>query len=221
MKKLSLLLLLAFGGLIAQNDFQQEFYTADLIMKYRSDIELTEAQKTSIKKIHGDYSSEFSSTKWDLEAEMVALNGLLSESSVDESKSLAQMKKVTDLENKMKMTKMEMLIKIKNTLTASQQEKLRDLRGTKEFKNINLTTSINDNQRIKLQVGKAVGDGPNPLYIIKDKKGDKEVTSGYMKNINPKRIESIEVLKGESAEKAYGYKGKDGVIVIKMKKNKI
>ena len=121
----------------------------------------------------------------------------------------------------MKMTKMEMLIKIKNTLTASQQEKLRDLRGTKEFKNINLTTSINDNQRIKLQVGKAVGDGPNPLYIIKDKKGDKEVTSGYMKNINPKRIESIEVLKGESAEKAYGYKGKDGVIVIKMKKNKI
>lgn len=53
------------------------------------------------------------------------------------------------------------------------------------------------------------------LYII----DGKEYTAQQFKelNVDPQKIESINVLKGSSATAPYGEKGKDGVIVIKLK----
>ena len=53
------------------------------------------------------------------------------------------------------------------------------------------------------------------LYII----DGKEMESGSMKDIDPNTIKSINVLKGETALKLYGEKGKNGVIEITTKKN--
>jgi len=53
------------------------------------------------------------------------------------------------------------------------------------------------------------------LYII----DGKEMESISMKDIDPNTIKSINVLKGESAVKLYGEKGKNGVIEITTKKN--
>ena len=57
------------------------------------------------------------------------------------------------------------------------------------------------------------GNG-TPLYIINDVKMEKgfEVNS-----ISPTRIESISVLKGETAISKYGAEGKDGIIIITLK----
>jgi TonB family protein len=61
----------------------------------------------------------------------------------------------------------------------------------------------------------AMGVGANPLIVI-----DGEVKSAdfKMNTISPENIESIQVLKDASATAAYGEKGKNGVIVITMKK---
>jgi TonB-dependent SusC/RagA subfamily outer membrane receptor len=56
-----------------------------------------------------------------------------------------------------------------------------------------------------------------PLYIIKSKDGEIEKTD--LKDINPNDIESINVLKGSTATFQYGEKGKNGVIIITLKKN--
>ena len=53
-----------------------------------------------------------------------------------------------------------------------------------------------------------------PLYIIDGKESNEKA----MKDLNPNQIKSMNVLKGESAEKKYGDKGKNGVIEIKTKK---
>lgn len=53
----------------------------------------------------------------------------------------------------------------------------------------------------------------NPLYII-----DGEEYKGILEDIDPNTIESVNVLKGESALKQYGEKGRNGVIEIKRKK---
>jgi TonB family protein len=53
-----------------------------------------------------------------------------------------------------------------------------------------------------------------PLYVV----DGKEVTD--MSAINPNEIQSISVLKDESATSQYGDKGKNGVIVVTMKKAK-
>lgn len=57
-------------------------------------------------------------------------------------------------------------------------------------------------------------NGKKPLYII----DGKEVSKNKFANIKPNSIESVNVLKGKSAIKMYGEKGKDGVIIITTKK---
>ncbi len=56
-------------------------------------------------------------------------------------------------------------------------------------------------------------DSPGDKLIIVD---GKEVKS--LKNVSPDNIKSISILKNETAEKRYGDKGKNGVIVITTKK---
>ena len=46
----------------------------------------------------------------------------------------------------------------------------------------------------------------------------KPITNENLKNIDPKTIESMEVLKNQNAIELYGEKAKDGVILVKSKK---
>ena len=57
--------------------------------------------------------------------------------------------------------------------------------------------------------------GKNPLYIV----DGKEVSKDVFVDLKPDAIESISVLKDKSAIEKYGEKGKDGVIIIKTKKD--
>ena len=59
-------------------------------------------------------------------------------------------------------------------------------------------------------------EGKTPLYIIDGKKS----TQKALKKLSPEKIESINVLKGDAAEKKYGNDAKDGVIEITTKKGK-
>ena len=62
----------------------------------------------------------------------------------------------------------------------------------------------------------STNNGKDPLYII----DGKEVSKEKLVKTNPKNIESVTVLKDKNAIEKYGKKGKDGVIIIKTKKNK-
>ncbi len=72
-------------------------------------------------------------------------------------------------------------------------------------------------QRVVLKV-----DGPEiggqPIYYIEDKNRKRRVES--LKTVDKNNIESISGLKGEGATKLYGEEGKNGVVLIYLKKNK-
>jgi TonB family protein len=57
-------------------------------------------------------------------------------------------------------------------------------------------------------------NGARPLLVI-----DGEINTIDISSINPENIQSMTVLKGESATRKYGEKGKDGVIEITLKKD--
>lgn len=57
------------------------------------------------------------------------------------------------------------------------------------------------------------GDQAEPLYYV----DGKEISKGDMNNISPNTISSVNVLKGASAAKKYGEKGKEGVVEINLK----
>ncbi len=59
-------------------------------------------------------------------------------------------------------------------------------------------------------------DGEAPLYIV----DGKEITEADFNAIDSENIQSVNELKSESATKVYGEKGKNGVVEVKMKKQK-
>jgi len=65
-----------------------------------------------------------------------------------------------------------------------------------------------------LKIQNADGSPANPLFIVDGKQGDKKM----LETIDPNNIESISVLKDESATAVYGEKGKNGVIIVTLKK---
>lgn len=59
-----------------------------------------------------------------------------------------------------------------------------------------------------------VSDGEEPLYIV----DGQEVAPSIMKAVSPSRIEAITVLKDKNATEKYGEKGKNGVVLVTLKK---
>lgn len=79
-------------------------------------------------------------------------------------------------------------------------------------------TIIDDNNeeglKLKTDGNLDFGQENPPLFFI----GEVEATQKEVEEIDKNSIESIEVIKGKAAKEKYGKKGKDGVVLIKMKK---
>ncbi len=88
--------------------------------------------------------------------------------------------------------------------------------SVKEVTVVGYATGASTNTTKKPNIGIGFGNGTNAeeiLYIV----DGKETKYEEVGKIDPDNIESINVIKGESAEKLYGAKGKNGVIIIKTK----
>lgn len=219
--KLLLPLLLAFVvscSLTAQDIFKQELFATDLIMKYRTDIGLSDAQTATIKKAYSAQIGDFNSLKWDLDAAQNDLGKLLAAAKVDRSAALAQMNKVTSLEEKLKQIRLGMLVDIKNVLSQEQQQQLKKLRTSADMDTPTFhIAAVNENPRVVLKINGDDDKGIQPHIILIDAAGKESVVDS-MNELAPDDIASVNVLKGEAAIKKYGDKGKNGVVVITMKK---
>jgi TonB-dependent SusC/RagA subfamily outer membrane receptor len=220
MKKqmLILLMLLAVTHVVpAQDIFQQKLYAPELVLKYREEAGLSNDQVEKIKTIYSGELTVYNNKKWDLDAAMVKLEQLISVPAVDTRAANAQLEKCLTMETEIKKMKLSMLITIKNLLTPAQQTKL-DAHKDEPMPESSITTLLNENQRVVVRVRPGPEAGSKkPMYVIVN--GDSRKTVDDMPaDINPDSIESIEVLKGESATSIYGKWGENGVIIVKLKK---
>ncbi|WP_339875866.1 Spy/CpxP family protein refolding chaperone [uncultured Algoriphagus sp.] len=229
-----------------QDIFQRNLYSADHVMELRSELKLTDAQTNNIKKIHSENAGKFSTVKWDLDEETKKLKELLDETKIDQVAVQKQMDKVLALENSLKKQQLSTMVAIKNELTSEQQEILQTTRvqtvngvsisgyGSNTFSPATVN-GISSGYKVGKPLYEVAGVGsisspkvivhsssPNqedaPLYILDTKDGMKQLSN--FNKINPDDIESINVLKNESATDTYGEKGKNGVIIIKLKENR-
>ena len=103
------------------------------------------------------------------------------------------------------------------TIQTTLDDKVVD-EAKKDPKALTVTTTDKDGKKTITFVQKHEEKSEVPkdvLYIV----DGKEMKSGSIKDIDANTIKSINVLKGETAAKLYGEKGKNGVIEIITKKN--
>jgi hypothetical protein len=108
---------------IAQNVFPPE-----LVMKYRADIGLDEAQSRAIKDAIQKAQTHFTDLQWEMQPQVEKLAQLLKARPTNEAAVMAQLERVLNIEREVKKTQISLLIQIKNLLTEAQQNKLLELR---------------------------------------------------------------------------------------------
>jgi Spy/CpxP family protein refolding chaperone len=99
----------------------------DIIMKYHNDIGLDETQSAAIKDMVAKAQAKFLDIQWEMQGEQQKLIKLLNARPTDETAVLAQVDRVLDLERQVKKAQVSLMVRIKNTLTAAQLEKLGQL----------------------------------------------------------------------------------------------
>ncbi|MGA9353128.1 MAG: periplasmic heavy metal sensor [Terriglobales bacterium] len=132
---LVLLVLVMFGGACwgqdskpAEDPLAQNLFPPELVMKYRQEINLDDAQSKAIKEAIQKAQAKFLDMQWDMQSETEKLVLLLKASKVDENAVLAQVDLVLNREREIKKTQISLLVRIKNALTETQQNKLMELR---------------------------------------------------------------------------------------------
>lgn len=245
MKNLLLIaLFLLTNFAVAQDIFKKNLYSADQIMEAREKINLTDAQATKIKRIHVENAGEFSTLKWDLDATNAELEKLLEQRPIDQTKVLTVLDKILKFEAQLKKKQLSTLVAIKNELTEDQIEKLGETtrvygfrgNGTYGSSSVIGINGFKSKEKVRIgqpsattysavspdsKVGVVVAGTPTgeqPLFIIKSDQGTVEKKSSENLGVEPGDIESISVLKDKSATEVYGEKGKNGVIIITLKK---
>lgn len=184
-------------------------YSAERVMKYRTKINLKEDQVNFIRGLYNKHSGEFNNLKWDLDEANLQLSELLNENKVDSDAAMQLMEKVMAMESEIKKKRLAVYLSIKNRLTEEQQQLLSEIDGTDEVHIID--------PKVELKIKNQGNDKEKPIFIVIDGNEKERVKVKNVERLNPKKIESIVVLKGESAIEEYGKEGKNGVVIVKLK----
>jgi Spy/CpxP family protein refolding chaperone len=103
-------------------------FPPDMIMQHARELELTQEQKNFMRSEMQKTTSRFIELQWQLQDATEALHDTMKANPVNEQQALAQLDKVLDAEREIKRLHIGLGIRLKNQLTAEQQEKLQAMR---------------------------------------------------------------------------------------------
>jgi Spy/CpxP family protein refolding chaperone len=127
------------GGSPGEGDpLASHLFPPELIMAHQSEIGLQDAQRGAITSEIQKAQAKFVEIQWRMSAEAEHLQKLLEPSVADEARVLEQIDRTLAVEREIKRVQVTLLIRIKNTLTPSQQAKLADLRNGSNGKEISV-----------------------------------------------------------------------------------
>jgi Spy/CpxP family protein refolding chaperone len=111
-----------------QDPLFETLFPPELIMQHRRAIGLTDEQRDAISQLIQELQGRVVRLQWELLDEMQQLTTIVEGLRVDLDRSLDQLDAVLDTEKEIKQAHLEMLIRIKNLLSAEQQATLERLR---------------------------------------------------------------------------------------------
>ncbi len=144
MKKLVIgILCMLAGSVSAQDVFEKQLFSTDLILKYQEDIGLAEDRVTQIKKIYNDHITTFNIVRWDLDAHMSKMNKLLAADQIDEKESNALMDLILEKEEQLKKMRFKMMVSLKNLLNSEKQDQLHTLNAAHVYLSAVVISKLN------------------------------------------------------------------------------
>ncbi len=109
---------------------ESRLFLPDLIMDHQAAIGMQPTEREAIMKEAERGQAEMMRLQWDLQASKEQLALALDGARVDEPKAMAAASRVLAIEDKVKSSHLQMLIRVKNLLTPEQQTRLQEIKAT-------------------------------------------------------------------------------------------
>jgi Spy/CpxP family protein refolding chaperone len=116
------------GGL----ELRRELFAPELVMRHQEEIGLSEEQKATLVREMQKLQSDLVPLQFEMSDAAGKLTAALSPPRVDEAKAAELADRLMSLESQIKKRHLALMIRIKNTLTPEQQDRLRALRQEPE-----------------------------------------------------------------------------------------
>jgi Spy/CpxP family protein refolding chaperone len=110
-------------------DWGRNFFPPELVMQHQSEIGLQDSQRAGLTSAIQQAQGKFMDMQWKLSAEGEKMGRLLQGPQVDEAAVLDEVDRILNLEREIKKAQISLMVRIKNTLTPTQQAKLTEIRS--------------------------------------------------------------------------------------------
>jgi len=114
---------------VTEDPLFSTLFPPELIMLHRRAIDLNDEQRDAISQMIQELQGRVVRLQWELLDEVGRLTEVTEGTRVDLDRALDQMDSVLETEKQIKQAHLEMLVRIKNLLTAEQQGRLEELRS--------------------------------------------------------------------------------------------
>jgi Spy/CpxP family protein refolding chaperone len=109
--------------------FMRHLYPPELVMRHQHDIGLVDEQREVITAAIGETQAAVVEIQWQLQDVERKLEDLFSAEPIDEGAALEEVGRALDLEERVKLAHLRLLIRIRNQLTRPQRTRLDALRS--------------------------------------------------------------------------------------------
>ena len=112
-----------------ENEMMDHLVPPEVLMRFAEDIALSEEQRQAITAAIKSTQADATEIQWQMQAASRALIESISGPSIDREQALARASAVMELEQKVKLRHLSLLIEIRSHLRAEQVERLRELQS--------------------------------------------------------------------------------------------
>lgn len=111
-----------------EQGFQRELFTPELVMRYQSEIALSDEQEELLINEMQSLQSDLVPLQFEMSKAAGDVREALAGQRIEEKESIALAEHLMSLEARIKQRHLALMIRVKNVLTPEQQDQLRDLR---------------------------------------------------------------------------------------------
>ena len=126
--KTCLLALLFCVGLAAQDPLAEHFFPPELILGNARAAGIDDNQLAYLRAEAVKAQARFSELQFQMQDALEALVGLIRNATVDETRTLAALDRVLQIEREIKRAQLGLAIRMKNKLTPEQQQRLQGMK---------------------------------------------------------------------------------------------
>ena len=105
-----------------------KLFDVETVMRHQGALGITPEQKAAVLRELDAAQTEFNHLEWELNGGKEKLATALEGDRVDEKAAMEAGQRVTELESKLKLAHLQLLIRVKNQLTSEQQKRLRGMK---------------------------------------------------------------------------------------------